>query len=142
MDDSLFATNTFGLWWVWRPAYPSHLAVVLRSAPKQSVAYVSSSGTSWETGPPPPPFGTRGLPGLVGHGLLAGGSKSCERAHFWATYGGSRVERMSGATRCRRKIKSIQEVQARLWAWSFRSSALPQLGLSCFSFTMILVRAF
>lgn len=54
MDDSLFATNTFGLWWVWRPAYPSHLAVVLRSAPKQSVAYVSSSGTSWETGPPPP----------------------------------------------------------------------------------------
>jgi len=49
---------------------------------------------------------------------------------------------MSGVTSCRRKIKSNQEVQAGSWAWSFRSSALPQLGLSCVSFTMILVRAF
>lgn len=38
-------------------------------------------------------------------------------------------------------VKPIQEVQAGRWAWSFRSSALPQLGSSRVSFTMILVRA-
>lgn len=47
--------------------------------PEAVWAYVRSSGTSWELDPP---FGTRSS-GLVGSGLPAVGSKSCERACFW-----------------------------------------------------------
>lgn len=47
--------------------------------PEAVWAYVRSSGTSWELDPP---FGTRSA-GLVGSGLPAVGSKSCERACFW-----------------------------------------------------------
>lgn len=121
MDNSLFATDTFGLRWVWRHASPSHLVVVPRSAPKQSGAHESSYGPSLDRR-------VRLVRSTVGW---------CRRAQFWAPVRGVGVPSFG-------TIKSIQEVQAGSRAWSFGSSALPRLGLPCvsFTFTVILVRAF
>lgn len=128
---TLSVTNTFGRWWVWRHAYRSH-------RPQ------SSLGLREELRELPgarPPLWNK-VCWFGGLWLAGCGFQELRESALLATSEGSRVERMPGVTSCRRNITSIQEVQAKSWAWPFGNSALPQLGLSCVSFTMILPRVF